>query len=146
MLAKGVPGAHNQRMARGFWRDSRWAAIVRALVLVLALPVLLGPALPFFARLAAGPRAHVCHCDARHTDCACPICFPDRDDLQKSELAVSAPCGDEDPVFSCATAPVIFAAPSAAVFAAPVSLVSPIAPSTLESRGPSPPDPPPPRA
>jgi len=117
----------------------------RALVFVLALPVLLGPSLPFFARLAAGPRVHVCHCDARHTDCACPVCFPDRGDLKKNDLAVTAPCGDEDQVFSCATAPAILAAPSVVVFAPAVALVTPSAPRALESRGPSPPEPPPPR-
>ena len=115
------------------------------LALVLALPVLLGPSLPFFARMVAGPRAHVCHCDAKHTSCACPICFPDREDLKKNELAVSGPCGDEDPVFTTTALPAVMSPPVVVVAKATIEVAAERAIPPFVARGPSPPEPPPPR-
>lgn len=121
--------------------------MARALfIIVLALPILFGPSLPFFARLAAGPRAHVCHCDAAHTECACPICFPDREDLKKNELAVSGPCGDDDPVFTTVALPAVLAPSVVVVARAERTLAMLPVPQRLSSHGLAPPEPPPPRA
>ncbi len=70
---------------------------LRALVLVLVVPLALSWSLPALARAVAGPPAHVCHCDMRHghATCACPKCFPDREDLAFSEDALRGQCGDD---------------------------------------------------
>jgi hypothetical protein len=124
----------------------RAAAYVRLLALGLVLPVLLGAHLPWLARVIAGPAAHVCRCDAHHTDCACPICFPDREDLKKNELAVRAPCGDADEAFGTVAFPAVLAAPVVVVPRAPVAFAVPVFAVPSIAHGPSPPDPPPPRA
>src|SRR5580704_12802683 len=67
------------------WREiRRWRHV---LVLALVLPLALSSALPMFARALGGPAVHVCHCavSGGHSTCGCPICNPDRDDLQLGE-------------------------------------------------------------
>jgi hypothetical protein len=75
-------------------------AKLRALVMLLVLPIALSWSLPALARVVAGPPAHVCHCDMRHghATCACPKCFPDRerDDLAFSEESLRGQCGDDN--------------------------------------------------
>lgn len=133
-LASGGGEAHKRVVAR------------TVLTLVLALATLFGPAMPWYARLVAGPATHVCHCDAHHDDCACPICFPDREDLKKNELAVRGPCGEKDVVYGAASVPAVLPPAVAVLHASPVTLVLPQAISVVPSHGPSPPEPPPPRA
>jgi hypothetical protein len=69
------------------------------MIALIALPLALSTTLPTFARLIAGPGAHVCHCDRGHTSCACPICHPDRDDLKLNADAIRGTCGDDDIAF-----------------------------------------------
>ncbi|MBX3187301.1 MAG: hypothetical protein KF819_09805 [Labilithrix sp.] len=82
---------------RGFAR-SRVA--VRIAMCLLAALVMLGAALPWYAKSLAGPTPHVCHCETGrgHASCACPICFPslDDDDSAVAEGAVSGRCGDDE--------------------------------------------------
>ena len=66
--------------------------------MVLVIPLALSWSLPALARVVAGPPVHVCHCDMRHghATCACPKCFPERQELAFSEDALRGQCGDED--------------------------------------------------
>lgn len=82
-------------------RATRAMRVLRWLVLVLIVPVALSFSLPAFARVVAGPPVHVCHCELRHghghegeSTCACPKCFPDREELGFSEDALRGHCGD----------------------------------------------------
>jgi hypothetical protein len=115
---------------------------LRALVLLLVVPLALSWSLPALARVVAGPPAHVCHCDMRHghSACACPKCFPDREDLGFSEDALRGQCGDD---FEALRDPRWFDvfAPSAPFVFAP-ALVTPlpqIHPPHLRSEAPKPP-------
>jgi hypothetical protein len=84
---------------RAVWK--RWGHVF---VLALVLPLALSSALPIFARVLGGPQVHVCHC-AMHggeSTCGCPICNPDRDDLQLSEESIRGKCGDDDLAFGAA--------------------------------------------
>jgi hypothetical protein len=87
--------------------------MLRLVTFVLLLPVSLGGTLPAFASIATGPEAHHCHCDARHSDCVCPICNPDREDLKKPELAITGTCGDEAQIFGATAHVAVLPAPVA---------------------------------
>jgi hypothetical protein len=85
---------------------------------LLLLPLALAASLPTFARAVAGAAPHVCHCAASHSECACPICHPDRDDLDDSDEAIRGQCGDPD---------VVYGARLGLAVAAPVAALSPAA-------------------
>lgn len=101
--------------------------MLRLVAFVLLLPVAFGGTLPAFARIVSGPEAHLCHCDALHTDCVCPICNPDREDLGKNELAITGTCGDEPRLFG--------AAAHVAVLAAPTVVLPAMARATFDATG-----------
>jgi hypothetical protein len=86
-------------------RWNRWSTALRAVLFAfLLLPLSLASAFPAFARWAAGPAVHVCHCEVRggHSTCACPICHADTPEFRLSEKSFRGICGDEDPVFAAA--------------------------------------------
>lgn len=70
-------------------------ALMLPLVVVLSLPLAFADALPLFAKMVAGPDAHVCECSLHHSECACPICHPDRTDFELSEEAIHGKCGSD---------------------------------------------------
>ena|SRR5438552_14364889 len=87
----------------GRW-NRRWTALRAVLFAFLVFPLSLSAAFPAFARWAAGPAAHVCHCEVSggHSTCACPICHVDVPEYRLSETSLRGVCGDADPVFSAA--------------------------------------------
>lgn len=116
---------------------------------VLSLIVALGGTLPAYARMAAGAKAHVCHCDTAgpHAHCECPICFPDLDtSLEARILSISGKCGDDDQGWRTLSEPGVMPAP--VITLAP--LVRIVEPSfrvrDFTSRAADPPEPPPPRS
>ncbi len=74
-------------------------AFVRALVLVLALPLVSAGALPFWAQLFEIEAPHVCHCAVERHDCVCARCNPDHDEMQLTTESLSGRCGDDDLAF-----------------------------------------------
>jgi len=96
----------------GEWR--RWGHVF---VLTLVLPLALSSALPMFARVLGGPTAHVCQCAVRggHSTCGCPICNPDRDDLQLNEVSLRGKCGEDDAVFGASLGPALVPAPGVTI-------------------------------
>jgi hypothetical protein len=116
-----------------------------ALFALLVFPLALSSAFPAFARWVAGPRIHVCHCEASHSTCACPICHGEDDDTCRlSEASIRGKCGDDDLAFGGALGMAVLPAgvsgfaPAALVAAVP-ELVTPAVPS----RDRAPPVPPP---
>jgi hypothetical protein len=121
----------------------RWGHL---LVLALVLPIALSSALPVYARIAGGPTPHVCHCEVRggHSMCGCPICNPDRDDLQINEVSLRGKCGDDDEVFGAVLGSAV--APPPGVTIVPPDLAGETAPAVsprLELVFLTPPTPPP---
>lgn len=102
---------------------TRWAAtLLRALVLVLALPLASSGALPFWAQLAGVEGPHVCHCSIDKHDCVCPKCNPDHEeDMLFTSESLKGRCGDDEVAFGgkaiCAVLP-------------PPSILAPIASRT----------------
>src|SRR3982750_1842300 len=74
---------------------------LRALVLLLLLPLAFSSAMPTLARVLHGPLTHVCHCEARGGEAPrpCPICHSDRSEFAFSEEAIRGRCGDDDTAF-----------------------------------------------
>jgi hypothetical protein len=71
----------------------------RIAVALFTLTIVFGTALPAFARVVSGPKAHVCHCETGkgHAHCDCPICFPDREvDLLRVAPTLGGRCGDDE--------------------------------------------------
>lgn len=133
------------RSARLSRRATAWLRLAFAL---LSLLVALGGTLPAFARMAAGPQAHVCHCETggAHVHCACPICFPELDDSIEARIAsISGKCGEDDNGWRTLSEPAVLPA----VFVAFIPVVDAVAPAMnrhdLATRRLDPPDPPPPR-
>ena len=124
----------------------RWLELALA---VLSLIVALGGTLPAFARMAAGSKAHVCHCDTAgpHAHCECPICFPDLDtSLETRILSISGKCGDDDTGWKTLSEPGVMPAPVITLVPA-VRIVDPaFRVVDLASRRAEPPEPPPPRS
>jgi hypothetical protein len=116
------------------------------LVLALVLPLALSSALPIYARIVGGPMPHVCHCAAHggHSMCACPVCNPDREDLQLGELSLRGKCGDDDVSFGAALGSALIAPATGTVLAADlVGEAAPAATPTLPPVFLAPPTPPP---
>lgn len=116
---------------------------------VLSVIVALGGTLPAFARMAAGPKAHVCHCDTggSHAHCACPICFPDLDtSLEVRILTISGKCGDDDSAWKTLSQPGVMPVPMITLVPAVWIAEPSFCVQLLASRGLPPPDPPPPRS
>lgn len=109
--------------------------------------VALGRTLPAFARMAGGPKAHVCHCETggAHAHCACPVCFPDLDTLDLRIASISGKCGDDDTGWRALSEPGVL--PASLVTVAPfVHVITPeVRMRELASRWSEPPEPPPPR-
>jgi hypothetical protein len=76
----------------------QWRNIAQLLVLLATFPILFDRAWPAAVALVGGQAPHICHCDVAggHMSCACPICHPEDEALQKRVLAVQGPCGDDD--------------------------------------------------
>jgi hypothetical protein len=125
-------------------KSERWAiALIRALVVALALPLASSGALPFWAQLAGIEGPHVCHCSAEKHDCVCPKCNPDRDDLLVTSESLKGRCGDDEIAFGGKTLRAVL--PSSSVLS-PVVRRSPIdlAPTrSLDGLARPPPTPPP---
>ena len=129
---------------------------IRLLVAALALLVTVGAAMPAYARLLGGPHAHVCSCEVRksshahggssHADCACPICFPELNDVDTfGAPTLSGRCGTDDPGWRTLSAPAVPTTPF--VLLAPpahvaLTLAAPVTPTQWITS----PDLPPPRA
>ena len=130
-----------------FVRSARtWLQLALA---VLSLMVALGSTLPAYARMVAGPKAHVCHCDTAgpHAHCECPICFPDLDSsLEARILSISGKCGDDDTGWKTLSEPGLM--PSPVITLVPAVRIVPLTsePPNLSSRRLDPPEPPPPRS
>lgn len=79
----------------------RGASFVRALVLVLLMPLATSGALPSWALLFGVEAAHVCRCSVEEHDCVCPKCHPDdADDLALTTESIKGRCGDDDVAFA----------------------------------------------
>lgn len=121
----------------------RWGHL---LVLMLVLPLAFSSALPIFARIAGGPLPHVCHCAMHggHSTCGCPICNPDREDLQLGVLSLRGKCGDDDVSFGAALGSAVIAPAPGTVL--PADLIGEAAPAPAPALAQvilSPPTPPP---
>lgn len=121
-----------------------FAAVVRALALVLLLPMAASGSLPMWARVLT-PSVHVCHCGVHH-ECLCVRCDPSRLDLLVSEESIKGQCGDEDDVAGAARMHALVAPAAAELL--PASLEGELAPEPahLHDRVADPPPTPPPRA
>ena len=123
----------------------RWRRLFVALCSVV---VALGTFLPLYAKLVAGPKAHVCHCESSasgHARCACPICFPELADEPISTETMTGRCGDDDTGWRSFSQPAVVPPAFAVVPRSAVDL-SPIAHVDLHPRSDDPPEPRPPRA
>jgi hypothetical protein len=107
--------------------------LAKALFCLLLMPLALASSLPAFARAVAGAAPHVCHCAASHSECACPICHPDRDDLDDADEAIRGQCGDPDVVYG-ARLGIAVEAPLAALAPAPVAADRVAPPSVLSPK------------
>jgi hypothetical protein len=92
----------------------RARSFVRLLVAALAVLVAVGAAMPAYARLLGGPHAHSCSCEVRrgttsgHAHCACPVCFPELDDMDAfGAPTVAGRCGTDDPGWRTLSAPAV---------------------------------------
>jgi hypothetical protein len=92
-------------------KSERWAvALLRALVVALALPLASSGALPFWAQLAGVEGPHVCHCSLEKHDCVCPKCNPDHEgEMLLTSESLKGRCGDDELAFAgkaiCAVLP-----------------------------------------
>jgi hypothetical protein len=88
---------------------------IRCTVAALAVVVALGAAMPAWARLVAGPRAHACSCEIRgahaghgQAACACPICFPELNDVDTfGAPSLTGRCGIDDPGWRTLASPAV---------------------------------------
>lgn len=97
-------------------RASRWViSILRALVLVLALPIATAGALPCWALLAGVEGTHVCRCSIERHDCVCARCNPGHDDTVFTTESLTGRCGDDEVAFSGKAILAVLAAPAVRV-------------------------------
>ncbi len=126
-------------------RKRGWAAaLLRALVVMLVLPLASSGALPLWARLAGIEAPHVCHCSIEKHDCVCARCNPENEDLLLTSESLEGRCGDDDVAFP---GKAIIAVPTAQVVLAAAPAGSDLADASLSDPPPAPvrapPDPPP---
>jgi hypothetical protein len=125
--------------------------LVAAFAALVAVLVSFGAAMPAYARLVGAPHAHACHCEvgpggSRHAACACPICFPELNDVDTfGAPTVIGRCGADDPGWRTLSAPAV--PTSGSTVLAPLARIElplppPISPSQWAER----PELPPPRA
>jgi hypothetical protein len=89
-----------------------WAlALLRGLVVMLALPLATSGALPLWARLAGIEAPHVCHCSIERHDCVCARCNPENEDLLLTSESLEGRCGDDDVVYPGKAVVVVTPAP-----------------------------------
>jgi hypothetical protein len=87
--------------------------LVAAFAALVAVLVSFGAAMPAYARLAGAPRAHACSCDvghgdSRHAACACPICFPELNEVDTfGAPSLIGRCGADDPGWRTLSAPAV---------------------------------------
>jgi hypothetical protein len=72
------------------------ALFVRAVAFALLLPLALSGSLPVFARALGRSTVHVCHCEAGHAHCRCPVCHPERHESRFGEF-IRGECGHDEP-------------------------------------------------
>lgn len=122
---------------------------LRALILLLVLPLATAGTLPAWAALVGTESPHVCHCAADHHDCVCVRCHTDPDaETGPSTESIHGQCGDDARMVSGSK-------PFVAVLDAWLEELLPVAlpregwvdtPSPMDSRGRTRPTTPPPRA
>lgn len=121
----------------------RWfAPFVRALVLMLVLPLATAGSLPAWARLIDVHRAHVCNCSVDHHDCVCEQCGTDHDG-RIPVSSIKGRCGDDEQWFGGKAFLAIFAPETARVHAPSSILVVNETPTVISAARSSPPTPPP---
>lgn len=84
--------------------------LLTALVALVAVLVSFGAAMPAYARLLGGPNAHACTCEVRlgHAHCACPLCFPELNDVDTfGAPSLSGRCGTDDPGWRTLSSPAV---------------------------------------
>jgi hypothetical protein len=87
---------------------------LRALGLLLMVLVSVGGAMPAYARLVGGPHAHACNCEVvgGHAHCACPLCFPELNDVETfGGPAMTGRCGVDDPGWRTLSSPAVPTSP-----------------------------------
>lgn len=100
--------------------NARAFPILRALVLLLVLPLATAGTLPAWAALVGSDTLHVCHCAADHHDCVCAKCHTDPDaETAPSTATIRGQCGDEE-------AAIVGAKPFVAVLHASVDELLPV--------------------
>lgn len=87
-------------MGRPTWRRAL-TALMFPFVVLLMLPLAFSDAFPMLAKAVVGPDAHVCQCKIvnGHSECACPICHPERADYELSEESIRGRCGADDTLY-----------------------------------------------
>jgi len=112
---------------------------------LLIVPLLLASAGPALARELAGPETHVCHCDARHTDCVCPLCNPKLEgNLRRASIL--GVCGDQDVAFGAAHVLGTLPPGTFTLLPAALTCTTDVPVGILSGCSPPPPPTPPPRA
>lgn len=120
-----------------------------ALVAVVVIATAFGGMLPALTRLLGGPPVHVCHCEVRggHATCACPRCNAELRDDEDADAygTLRTTCGDDDEA-TFGKALVMTHAPRVQALVRISELTRRVffLPSD-PSRGPRPPDSPPPK-
>lgn len=116
--------------------------------LFLTLLVSVGAAMPTYARLLGGPHAHACTCEVRggHAHCACPLCFPELNEIDTHGApSLTGRCGTDDPGWRTLASPAV--PTSDFVLVAPILRIElPLSPPLSPTQWAERPELPPPRA
>jgi hypothetical protein len=122
------------------------------MVVALALPIALGPALSTVTRLLAGPPVHVCMCGMKRGTCGCPECQALETERRAARhvhrfAIVHRTCDDDDGVAVAPALPAFVGPPDGvAVTPPPAARTAPTTVAALRSQLTREPSTPPPRA